>query len=179
MFNLLPAHVQTLAIVPLYVTLQSSPVLPSSTAAAGVVGQSACLVDMLYDCCGIEFPAACTRGFIEVRAQDIVPHEHSNCKDCNPVWQCEPGGSQELHSMQVLFEAEEETGSVSLPGLLQKKKGLLHADLAISCDGGQISEDQGSIPISMRGRVSFDLEGQTLHHDVHSGRMVSMNHADL
>ena len=71
--------------------------------------------------------------------------------------------------LQVLLEAEEETGSASLPGLVKKKKALLSADLAVSCDGGQISEDQGGIPISMRGRVSFDLEAQTLDHDVHSG----------
>ena len=71
--------------------------------------------------------------------------------------------------MQVLLEAEEEIGSASLPGLLKKKKALLSADLAVSCDGGQVSEDQGGIPISTRGRVSFDLDAQTLAHDVHSG----------
>ena len=71
--------------------------------------------------------------------------------------------------LQVLLEAEEETGSASLPGLVKKKKALLSADLAFSCDGGQISEDQGGIPISMRGRVSFDLQAQTLDHDVHIG----------
>ena len=73
-------------------------------------------------------------------------------------------------NLQVLLEAEEETGSASLPGLVKKKKTLLSADLAVSCDSGQISEDQGGIPISMRGRVSFDLEAQTLDHDVHSGK---------
>ena len=77
--------------------------------------------------------------------------------------------TQRLVQVQVLLEAEEEIGSASLPGLLRKKKGLLRADLAVSCDGGQISEDQGGIPISMRGRVSLDLEAQTLAHDVHSG----------
>ncbi len=69
----------------------------------------------------------------------------------------------------MLLEAEEETGSASLPGLVKKKKALLSADLAVSCDSGQVSEDQGGIPISMRGRVSFDLDAQTLDHDVHSG----------
>ena len=77
--------------------------------------------------------------------------------------------------VQVLLEGEEEIGSASLPGLLKKKKALLRAELAVSCDGGQISEDQGGIPISMRGRVSLDLEAQTLAHDVHSG----MSHPQL
>ncbi|CAL5228082.1 g11150 [Coccomyxa viridis] len=72
-------------------------------------------------------------------------------------------------NVKVLLEAEEETGSASLPGLVKKKKALLSADLAVSCDSGQVSEDQGGIPISMRGRVSFDLDAQTLDHDVHSG----------
>ena len=71
--------------------------------------------------------------------------------------------------MQILLEGEEETGSANLPGLLDQKKALLSADLAVSCDGGQISESQGGIPISMRGRISFDLTAQTLSQDVHSG----------
>ena len=77
--------------------------------------------------------------------------------------------------VQVLLEAEEETGSASLAGLLQKRSALLAADLAVSCDGGQLSDSQGGIPVSMRGRVSFDLDARTLSHDVHSGVSVQIN----
>lgn len=70
---------------------------------------------------------------------------------------------------QFLIEAEEETGSANLAQLLRRKRKLLAADLAVSTDGGQISATQGGIPISMRGRVSFDLEAVTASHDAHSG----------
>lgn len=73
--------------------------------------------------------------------------------------------------LQFLFEAEEETGSENLAHLLRRKRKLLAADLAISTDGGQISATQSGIPISMRGRVSFDLEAVTATHDVHSGEL--------
>lgn len=78
-------------------------------------------------------------------------------------------GFSGLSAMQILLEGEKETGSANLPGLLDQKKALLSADLAVSCDGGQISQSQGGIPISLRGRISFDLTAQTLSQDVHSG----------
>ncbi|KAK9908513.1 hypothetical protein WJX75_008994 [Coccomyxa subellipsoidea] len=72
-------------------------------------------------------------------------------------------------NVKFLIEAEEETGSANLAQLLRRKRKLLAADLAVSTDGGQISATQGGIPISMRGRVSFDLEAVTASHDAHSG----------
>ncbi|CAL8463240.1 g2774 [Coccomyxa elongata] len=51
--------------------------------------------------------------------------------------------------VKFLFEAEEETGSENLAQL--------------------ISESQGGIPVSMRGRVSFEIEAETATHDAHSG----------
>ncbi len=71
--------------------------------------------------------------------------------------------------MQFLFEAEEETGSANLAHLLRRKRKLLAADLAVSSDGGQVSATQGGIPISMRGRVSFEVDAVTASHDAHSG----------
>jgi len=71
--------------------------------------------------------------------------------------------------LQFLLEAEEETGSENLSQLLKQRRKLLAADLAISSDGGQISDTQGGIPISMRGRLSFELEVNTMTHDTHSG----------
>ncbi len=73
-------------------------------------------------------------------------------------------------SAQFLFEAEEETGSENLAQLVRQKRKLLAADLAVSTDGGQISESQGGIPVSMRGRVSFEIEAETATHDAHSGK---------
>lgn len=74
-------------------------------------------------------------------------------------------------SAQFLFEAEEETGSENLAQLLRQKRKLLAADLALSTDGGQISESQGGIPVSMRGSVSFEIEAETATHDAHSGEL--------
>lgn len=76
-----------------------------------------------------------------------------------------------LSSAQFLFEAEEETGSENLAQLVRQKRKLLAADLALSTDGGQISESQGGIPVSMRGRVSFEIEAVTATHDAHSGEL--------
>jgi len=98
------------------------------------------------------------------------------CWSLPSVWSSTGGqrladrGFSGLSAMQILLEGEKETGSANLPGLLDQKKALLSADLAVSCDGGQISESQGGIPISLRGRISFDLTAQTLSQDVHSGK---------
>lgn len=43
---------------------------------------------------------------------------------------------------QFLFEGQEEIGSPNLSELLKTHKALLAADLALSADGGQISETQ-------------------------------------
>lgn len=56
---------------------------------------------------------------------------------------------------------------------MRQKKKLLAADLALSTDGGQVSASQGGIPLSMRGRVSFEIEAETATHDAHSGEAVT------
>lgn len=47
-------------------------------------------------------------------------------------------------SLQFLYEGQEEIGSPHLAGLLSQHKKLLAADMALSADGGQITETQAT-----------------------------------
>lgn len=72
-------------------------------------------------------------------------------------------------NVKFFSEGQEEIGSPTLPGWVAENKDLLNADMVISADGGQWSEDQGALQIGFRGLAALqvDLEGPS--SDVHSG----------
>jgi acetylornithine deacetylase/succinyl-diaminopimelate desuccinylase-like protein len=73
-------------------------------------------------------------------------------------------------NLRFLFEAEEEIGSVDVPGLVHAHRNELACDAVFSADGGMRRAEVPSITISSRGlaALSFTLRGAA--HDLHSGR---------
>lgn len=73
-------------------------------------------------------------------------------------------------NLRFLFEAEEEIGSVDLPGLVRERREILACDLVVSADGGMWRSQAPSLNLSTRGLagLSFTVRGPA--HDLHSGR---------
>ncbi|KAI8476053.1 MAG: peptidase M20 [Monoraphidium minutum] len=76
-------------------------------------------------------------------------------------------------NVKFLLEGQEEIGSPNLAAFLRAHKGRLFSgvDLALSADGGQISETQPGIPTGFRGAVALQVDMRTAHTDVHSGTL--------
>jgi len=68
-----------------------------------------------------------------------------------------------------LIEGEEEMGSPSFSGFLEKHRDKLKADFVLLSDTGSPSEDQVVITCGLRGLMLFDLEVTTAGTDLHSG----------
>jgi len=71
--------------------------------------------------------------------------------------------------VKFLLEGEEEIGSRSLPGVLQKYEGLLAAEYALNPDAGMLQADMPTITYALRGAALFKLRISGPKHDVHSG----------
>jgi acetylornithine deacetylase/succinyl-diaminopimelate desuccinylase-like protein len=69
----------------------------------------------------------------------------------------------------LFFEGEEESGSPSLAGFLQKARGELQADVALVCDTDLWDAQTPSIVSSLRGLVGEEVEITCADHDLHSG----------
>lgn len=74
-------------------------------------------------------------------------------------------------NVRFLLEGEEEIGSPSLPDILRQHRDLLQADLAVSADSGQISDDQPMLLTSLRGLVGLQIDVRSAASDLHSGVM--------
>jgi len=72
-------------------------------------------------------------------------------------------------NVKILFEGEEEIGSVHLEEYLQKYLNLLKADILILTDTSNYDVGIPSLTYSLRGIVSLDVELKTVDHTVHSG----------
>ncbi len=74
-------------------------------------------------------------------------------------------------NIKFIFEGEEEDKSESLSQFLDKKENLekIKSDAIIISDTELISNDIPSIPISLRGVISFDIEVSGPKIDLHSG----------
>jgi len=73
-------------------------------------------------------------------------------------------------NVKLLIEGEEETGSPSLPGILQTHRDLLAADAVLSGDGARWRPDLVALNVGSRGNAGFEIRVQTAAQDLHSGR---------
>ena len=84
-------------------------------------------------------------------------------------------------NVKFLIEGEEETGSPSLPKLLDEKKDLFKSDYFIVADCGIPDMDHPAIALSLRGILSMDVRFRgskgDLHSGMHGGLAFNPNHA--
>ena len=73
-------------------------------------------------------------------------------------------------NVKLLIEGEEETGSPSLPGILEHHRELLDCDAVLSADGARWRPDLVALNVGSRGNAGFELRLQTAAQDLHSGR---------
>ena len=73
-------------------------------------------------------------------------------------------------NLRFIFEAEEEIGSVHLPGLVRERRDALACDVVLSADGGMWRPETPSITVSSRGLAVLFFEVRGPRNDLHSGR---------
>jgi acetylornithine deacetylase/succinyl-diaminopimelate desuccinylase-like protein len=69
----------------------------------------------------------------------------------------------------VFVEGEEESGSASLPQILERHRDLLASDVMVIADSGNWDIGVPALTISLRGLADCIVEVRTLEHAVHSG----------
>jgi acetylornithine deacetylase/succinyl-diaminopimelate desuccinylase-like protein len=72
-------------------------------------------------------------------------------------------------NLKFLLEGEEEIGSLHLPGLIEKHRHQLKADVVVNLDGGVHSPELPSISYALRGLAYFEIEVRGPRQDLHSG----------
>lgn len=72
-------------------------------------------------------------------------------------------------NVKFILDGEEESGSPSLPWLVEQKRELLKADLVYVSDGGMYDDVTPQIVYGNRGILSFDIDITTADCDNHSG----------
>ena len=73
-------------------------------------------------------------------------------------------------NVKFFLEGEEEIGSPSLRGIVERYRDLLAADAMISADGGRASTSVPTVSVGNRGIASLEVKVRTAAKDVHSGR---------
>ena len=71
--------------------------------------------------------------------------------------------------VSILFEGEEESGSISLQPFLDANAEELKADLALVCDTGMWDADTPSISVALRGLTGEEVTVKAASCDLHSG----------
>ncbi|MBS0637313.1 MAG: dipeptidase [Verrucomicrobia bacterium] len=72
-------------------------------------------------------------------------------------------------NIKLLIEGEEESGSKSLPAIIEEKKKALKADYLLVVDVGMPDASSPAITLGTRGLTSFTVEVTSSHSDLHSG----------
>lgn len=72
-------------------------------------------------------------------------------------------------NMKFIFEGQEEIGSPQFVPFVAEHRDLLAADLVISADGGQESEDQPVLLVGLKGLVPLQIDVFGAKTDLHSG----------
>ena len=72
-------------------------------------------------------------------------------------------------NVKFCFEGQEEIGSPQLPDFVAANKDLLACDLVVSSDGGQWSETEPAIWLSLRGMCALQIDLKGAKTDLHSG----------
>lgn len=72
-------------------------------------------------------------------------------------------------NLKILWEGEEEIGSPSLPGFLDKYRERLDCDAVLVCDAPIESPDTPALDVSLRGNAFYELEVRGPKKDLHSG----------
>ena len=72
-------------------------------------------------------------------------------------------------NLKFIFEGQEETGSPEFVPFVARHKELLAADLVISADGAQESEDQPVLLVGFKGLVALQMDVYGAKTDLHSG----------
>lgn len=73
-------------------------------------------------------------------------------------------------TVKFLFEGEEESGSASLPGTVQRYKDLLAADACIWENARRDDAGNPSVALGNKGMYSFEMRVRTANTDSHSGK---------
>ncbi len=84
-------------------------------------------------------------------------------------------------NLKFCFEGQEEIGSPDIPEFMPPHRDRFACDLAVSADGGQFSETEPILLMSLRGicGVQIDIHGAStdLHSGLHGGRIQNPIHA--
>jgi len=72
-------------------------------------------------------------------------------------------------NLKFIFEGQEETGSPEFVPFVAGHRELLAADLVISADGAQESEDQPVLLVGFKGLVALQIDVYGAKTDLHSG----------
>ncbi|MFQ5523359.1 MAG: dipeptidase [Acidimicrobiia bacterium] len=72
--------------------------------------------------------------------------------------------------IQVFFEGEEESGSPTLPAILDRYSDLIQPDIIVIGDGGNWEVGKPAFLTSLRGIAAVTLELRTLEEPLHSGQ---------
>jgi acetylornithine deacetylase/succinyl-diaminopimelate desuccinylase-like protein len=73
-------------------------------------------------------------------------------------------------NVTLLLEGEEEVGSATLAGILDRHRKLFAADAALSADGARWRADLPTITIATRGIAAMEVSLRGAAKDLHSGR---------
>lgn len=72
-------------------------------------------------------------------------------------------------NLKFFLEGQEEIGSPQLPAFLAAQKDRFAADLVVSGDGGQFTEEQPSLTVATRGLAGVQIDVRGAATDLHSG----------
>lgn len=78
-------------------------------------------------------------------------------------------GIKTEYNIKILVDFEEEKGSVHLPGIVQKYKDILKADLLLVLDGPAHDSNLPTLAFGARGILTVSLTTYGAYSDLHSG----------